>query len=77
MKVEKILYRGKARSTGGRDGRARTENGDIDVKLTTPKELVAREVREQIPNRCSPPVLGLLYWRDEIRGYATKNQVTG
>ena len=39
MKVEKVLYRGKAKSTGGRDGRTRTENGDIDVKLTTPKEL--------------------------------------
>ena len=39
MKIEKVLYRGKARSTGGRDGRTRTESGDIDVKLTTPKEL--------------------------------------
>lgn len=39
MKVEKVLYRGKAKSTGGRDGRTQTEGGDIDVKLTTPKEL--------------------------------------
>src|ERR1041384_1239962 len=39
MKIEKVLYRGKAKSTGGRDGRTRTENGDVDVKLTTPKEL--------------------------------------
>lgn len=39
MKIEKVLYRGKAKSTGGRDGKTRTSNGDIDVKLTTPKEL--------------------------------------
>ena len=39
MKIEKILYRGKASSTGGRDGRTKTEGGDIDVRLTTPKEL--------------------------------------
>lgn len=39
MKLEKVLYRGKAKSTGGRDGRTKTEAGDVDVKLTTPKEL--------------------------------------
>lgn len=39
MKVEKILYRGHAKSTGGRDGRSVTEGGYVDVKLTTPKEL--------------------------------------
>lgn len=39
MNIEKVLYRGKAKATGGRDGRSRTQNGDVDVKLTTPKEL--------------------------------------
>jgi Ohr subfamily peroxiredoxin len=39
MNIEKVLYRGKAKATGGRDGRTKTQNGDIDVKLTTPKEL--------------------------------------
>lgn len=39
MKVEKVLYRGHAKSTGGRDGRSATSDGGVDVKLTTPKEL--------------------------------------
>lgn len=39
LDLQKVLYRGKAKATGGRDGRVRTENGDLDVKLTTPKEL--------------------------------------
>lgn len=39
MNIEKVLYRGKGKATGGRDGRVRTANGDIDTKLTTPKEL--------------------------------------
>lgn len=38
-KIEKVLYRGHAKATGGRDGRATTAGGDVDVKLTTPKEL--------------------------------------
>ena len=39
MKVEKVLYRAHAKATGGRDGRAASSDGIIDVKLTTPKEL--------------------------------------
>ena len=39
MSIEKVLYRGKARATGGRDGRATTDDGQVDVRLTTPKEL--------------------------------------
>ncbi len=39
MKIEKVLYVGKAKATGGRDGRAVTSNQVVDVKLTTPKEL--------------------------------------
>jgi Ohr subfamily peroxiredoxin len=35
----KIAYSTKATATGGRDGRAVTEDGKLDVKLTTPKEL--------------------------------------
>ncbi|MBB2200813.1 organic hydroperoxide resistance protein [Gluconacetobacter tumulisoli] len=34
-----VLYRTSARATGGRDGRATTLDGALDVKLTTPKEL--------------------------------------
>jgi osmotically inducible protein OsmC len=39
MKVEKILYRGEAKATGGRDGRAAASDGRFEIKLSTPKEL--------------------------------------
>jgi osmotically inducible protein OsmC len=39
MKLEKVLYRAHSTATGGRDGRARSSDGVLDVKLTTPKEL--------------------------------------
>ena len=39
MSIEKVLYRAKATSQGGREGSARSEDGVLDVKLTTPKEL--------------------------------------
>jgi lipoyl-dependent peroxiredoxin len=38
-KVENVLYRGSAKATGGRDGKAVSSDGVLDVKLTTPKEL--------------------------------------
>ena len=34
-----VLYRTKVIATGGRDGRARSEDGRVDVQLSTPKEL--------------------------------------
>lgn len=34
-----VLYKTTASATGGRDGRAATADGSLDVKLTTPKEL--------------------------------------
>ena len=39
MSVAKILYRASAEATGGRDGRAISSDGILDVELTTPKEL--------------------------------------
>jgi Ohr subfamily peroxiredoxin len=33
---EKILYTGKIHTTGGRDGAARSDDGRLDVKLSTP-----------------------------------------
>lgn len=39
MKIEKILYTAHATSTGGREGTAKSSDGAIDLKLTTPKEL--------------------------------------
>ena len=34
-----VLYRTRATATGGRDGTARTAEGNLDLKLSTPKEL--------------------------------------
>ncbi|CAJ0692031.1 hypothetical protein R77591_03850 [Ralstonia mannitolilytica] len=39
MSIENVLYRAHARATGGRDGRAITDDGRLDVRLTTPTEL--------------------------------------
>jgi len=39
MSLEKVLYTAHAKVTGGRDGRAVSSDGILDVKLTTPKEL--------------------------------------
>ena len=39
MSLDKVLYRAQAHATGGRDGRAVVPAGNLDFKLTTPKEL--------------------------------------
>lgn len=39
MKLEKIIYTAEASATGGRDGRARTSDGQVDVKLALPGEM--------------------------------------
>ncbi|HJU39486.1 MAG TPA: organic hydroperoxide resistance protein [Tahibacter sp.] len=39
MSIEKVLYTAHATATGGRDGKAVSSDGVLDVKLTTPREL--------------------------------------
>ena len=39
MKLEKVLYTAHATSSGGREGSSRSDDGVLDVKLTTPKGL--------------------------------------
>ena len=39
MSIQTIAYRAYAEATGGRDGRAISSDGVLDVTLTTPKEL--------------------------------------
>ncbi|WP_434456749.1 organic hydroperoxide resistance protein [Stutzerimonas urumqiensis] len=39
MSIENVVYRASAEVTGGRDGRAISSDGVLDVALTTPKEL--------------------------------------
>jgi lipoyl-dependent peroxiredoxin len=35
-KIEKIVYTGKTRTTGGRDGFAQSDDGHLDIKLSPP-----------------------------------------
>ena len=35
-KLEKVLYTAKAHTTGGRDGVSRTDDGRLDIKLSSP-----------------------------------------
>jgi Ohr subfamily peroxiredoxin len=39
MKLEKVLYTAHASATGGRDGRAESSDGQLNVKLAVPKEM--------------------------------------
>ena len=39
MSIEKIAYKTTAHTTGGRDGQSKSADGQLAVKLTTPKEL--------------------------------------
>jgi Ohr subfamily peroxiredoxin len=39
MKLEKVIYTAEATATGGRDGRAKTSDGKVDVRLAPPKEM--------------------------------------
>lgn len=39
MSIEKVVYRAHASATGGRDGRAVSDDGVLDIKLGVPKEM--------------------------------------
>jgi hypothetical protein len=39
MSLEQVVYRAKAKATGGRDGRATSSDGVLDVQLGVPKEM--------------------------------------
>lgn len=39
MSLEKVVYTAHAEATGGRDGRAISSDGVLDVSLTTPKDM--------------------------------------
>ena len=39
MSIAKVLYRATATATGGRDGRAVVPESNLELKLTTPREL--------------------------------------
>jgi len=39
MSIEKVLYTAQATATGGRDGRAVSSDGVLNIQLSTPREL--------------------------------------
>jgi Ohr subfamily peroxiredoxin len=39
MSIENVLYRATGGAVGGRDGRVATTDGQVDLRLTTPREL--------------------------------------
>ena len=39
MSLEQVIYTAKAKATGGREGRATSSDGVLDVKLGLPKEM--------------------------------------
>ena len=39
MSLEKVVYTAKAKATGGRDGRVRSDDGALDAQLGVPKEM--------------------------------------
>lgn len=46
--VTKVLYTARARTTGGREGRSRTDDGILDVALATPGSAKAGTNPEQL-----------------------------
>ena len=38
-KLQKVIYTGSATATGGREGTAKSSDGKLELKLSTPKEL--------------------------------------
>ena len=34
--IDKVLYTGKTRTSGGRDGQSRSSDGRLDIKLSSP-----------------------------------------
>lgn len=55
MQTIKALYTATATATGGRDGRAVSSDGVLDVKLSTPRELGGQGGAAATRNNCSPP----------------------
>lgn len=51
MKLEKVLYTAHATATGGREGLAKSSDGVLEVKLTTPKELGGAGARGTNPEQ--------------------------
>jgi organic hydroperoxide reductase OsmC/OhrA len=74
---DKILYRAHATATGGREGRARSSDGALEVALSTPREMGGPAVPAPIPSSCSPPAFRVLPRRDEGRRRPPEDRAAG
>lgn len=53
MSIQNVAYRAYAEATGGRDGRAISSDGVLDVALTTRENWVAQVVKVPTQSSCS------------------------
>ena len=60
MSLEKVLYEAKATATGGRDGKATSDDGQLNVKLARRKRWAVRVAKARTRSSCLrqgiPPV---------------------
>lgn len=47
-KIDKVLYTGRTHTTGGRDGASRSDDGELDIKLSPPGSAHAGTNPEQL-----------------------------
>ena len=60
MSIEQVLYRAHAEATGGRDGRAISSDGILDVELATPKEMGGAGGKGTNPEQLFAAAIGFL-----------------
>src|SRR5690349_18283477 len=70
-KIEKVLYTGRTHTTGGRDGFARSDDGQLDVKLSPPGTATPGTNPEQLFaagwSTCFIGAMGLAAGRRKLR----------
>ena len=67
MSIEQVVYRASAEATGGRDGRAISSDGVLDIELTTPKELGGAGGQGTNPEQLFAAGYSACFIGDEVR----------